>query len=239
MNNLTFNNIPDPNQYEEFRKSMERFQEMSKRLSENCLASLSPALTQIAREISQSSLEIMNNSFYVAMKELTNSIPTSEAVKASQTALQLISQNLAENLNSIRNNIYYGDFINQIIHSSNDTNAVGTNSDDEIKEIEFTDEQLTHIENLNININVYSDNEKSTENKKIFTIPNLLGFISILISIIALLYSITSSEETTQQNETAIEIEAKTNELLDSIYKQLSESTSDEVDAQYSLANSQ
>ncbi len=234
MNNLTFNNIPAPNQNEEFRKSIERFQEISKKLSEKCSPALSP-LVQMAKEMTQSSLEVINNSFYVALKELTNNLQTSDTIKASQTALQLMSQNLDKNLNIID----YGSSTEQIIHSSNDVNVVDKHSDDEIKEIKFTDEQLTHIENLNINISAYSDYERSTKNNKIFTVSNLLGFVSVLISIIALLYSITSSEETAQQNKTNIEIEAKTNELLDSIYKQLSESTSDEADDQYNFADNQ
>lgn len=236
MNNLTFNNIPDPNQNEEFRKSMERLQEISKKISEKCSPALLP-LAQMAREMSQAS-EVVNNSFYVAMKEITSNIQTSEVIKTSQTALQLMSQKLAESLSNIKKNLDYDDFINQNVDLPNN-NTVNKHSEDDIKEIEFTDEQLTHIENLNININVYSDNEKSTKNNKIFTISNLLGFVSVLISIIALLYSITSSEESAQQNETTIEIESKTNEILDSIYKQLSESTSDEADAQYNLLNNQ
>lgn len=103
----------------------------------------------------------------------------------------------------------------------------------ETKEIQFTDEQLMVIENLNININNYAANDKSTKNKKFFTFDRLIAFISLLMAIITTFKPNTEATINEQQIQEIVEINNsidETNNILQSILEQLDEATCDEVE---------
>ena len=106
-------------------------------------------------------------------------------------------------------------------------------SNDESKEIEFTDEQLTVIENLNINIDDYANRNRSTKNRKFFTPANILAIISMLITIILAFKPNADATLNNQQMQEIVEIKNsvdETNDLLQSILEQLGESTCDEAE---------
>ncbi|MCH5298101.1 MAG: hypothetical protein J1E85_10605 [Ruminococcus sp.] len=115
-------------------------------------------------------------------------------------------------------------------------------TDEATKEIEFTDKQLVHIENLNININNYCDSKKSTKNKKFFTFERIFVLINTLIAIIALFNAQIPSKQTEHSNSEIVDSENpinKATDILESILEQLKQSTSDEADAHCNCANNQ
>lgn len=107
--------------------------------------------------------------------------------------------------------------------------------DNEI-DVDFSDQQLSHIEELNIDINEFADNEKSLKNKKFFTKETVISLIGLLIAILTLIQQ--SIPDDTPEKEVALleeqnkeikKLSENTEELIELLQNKLNSSTLDET----------
>lgn len=103
-------------------------------------------------------------------------------------------------------------------------------------EIDFSEQQLDTIENLNININVYTDIEKSTKTKKFFTKDTIIALLGLLMAIVSFVQQSVSNDAQQQtalleeQNKELKEISENAEELIVLLQDKLNTATSDEAD---------
>lgn len=207
MKNTNFNNVPDPNQNEEILESVRKFQEAFKHIAESSSPSLSPTAIQIAVQLSQIFLPFPAKCVLNIVHELANNIKTQKTTQAVKSAIQILSENT-------------------LTSSKFSTQPI----------IEFTEDEIQTIENLNIDLEVYSNKEKTNNKRRIFTKKNLVEIIGLLLALIALIQNCIyhleddkQSQETAQQIEELNESQKKTNELLETIIRQMPEYTEDEI----------
>lgn len=215
MKNINFNNIPEPIQNEEFRNNIKKVQETFARISEKYTKALSPSFIEITKNINQIVSPAFNEAFLQIKYQMENNINFLPSVLAVQEIIQKIYANavLTYNATEFPTGLDNGDLSKE-------------------KEIEFTDTQLAHIENLNININNYCDTKKSTKNNKFFTFDRICQLITTLIAIIAFFKPDTSAILLEEQNTKIIELQESVDnvtDILETILEQISDSSPDEA----------
>lgn len=212
MESINFKNTSKPNQNVNYSKDFKKIQETFSKIADEYTKCLSPALLELSKNLSQLVSSSLNDTLLKINEIFENSINNSNSFKV---------------FNEVMENIALNAVLPSITTKSHKTE---TNKESE-KEIKFTDEQLTHIENLNININFYCDSEKSSKNNKFFTFDRLIAFIGLLMTILTTFKPNTEVNLNEQQMQEIVEIKNavdETNDVLQSILEQLDEATCDE-----------
>lgn len=211
MEKFTFDNIPDPNQNEELRETINIIKEIAKQNPSDYNEVLAPAITDLINNTVQPLIQSVNTKLLDTIIEFTDFFPVSEA---AQVALELMK--------SFSNNLVLLDLINQSI-------------------IEFTKDDIQTVDDLNIDLDEYSNKLNPKNSQRIFSKDKIIELIGLLFALIALIqgciYHIENnnqSQETAKQIDELNESQKRTNELLETIIRQISTETSESTDDEIS-----
>lgn len=207
------NNNPEFDDYERSKKAVAKTIKKYTRYYKRNINPLSERLQETLDALQKDFEENYRQSFFEAssqLEKIIKKLPQDDIIQLFQNSIKEI------------------DF--DLLSSEYNETAIG-----EI-EVDLDDLQLSNIENLNIDINEYCDETKSSKNKKFFTSDKAVELIGLLLALISFIFQILPNKEEEKQTELLQEevsllkeMYANSQETVDLLKAKLEQTTPDEA----------